>query len=237
MKLFGKLSDYYPEPEAKDRIMATATALASLVPYHCETFTGLVNAWLSPPLEKRKEQWCKMLADVVQELCDRLQGFDPKKLTCNEAFVSAVIETNRIEVSTHQADKRAILRNALVKIGSGTGADDDLQHVYLRIIEDLTPLHVRILYLIWTGPSQMAQQANSFSADKTYAPLMEQRYPELMRNRELLDHIIRNLTDFHLIQNQFLGRTFPNVPLAPKYVTNEGINFLRFVIAPEDLPK
>jgi hypothetical protein len=236
MKLFGKLSDYYPEPEAGDRIMATATALASLVPHHGDTLAGLVSAWLSPPLEKRKEQWCKMLADVVQELCDRFQGFDPKKLDSNEAFISAVIESHRIALSTHQAEKRAILRNALVKIGSGDGPDDDLQHVYLRIIEELTPLHVRILYLLWTGGSQMARQA-AFSAEQTYAPLMDQQYPELLRNRELLGHIIRNLTDFHLIQNVFPGRTFPNWPLGPQCMTNEGTNFLRFVIAPEGLPK
>lgn len=233
IKLFGKLSEYYPEPDAGDRVTATATALASLVPHHSETFIGLVNAWLSPPLEKRKEQWCKMLADVVQELCDKFQGFDPKKLTENEAFVSAVIETSRIAISTHQSEKRAILRNALVKIGSGTGPDGDLQQVYLRIVDALTPLHVQILYLIWTGPSQMAQ----FSMERTYAPLIQEQYPELMRNYELLGHIIRNLTDSHLIQNMFPGRTFPDVPLNPQQMTNEGINFLRFVIAPEDMPK
>lgn len=232
LKLFGKLPDLYPEPEAGDRVIASAAALAGFVPYG-ETVTGFVNAWFGTPLEKRKKQWCKMLADVVQELCDRFQGFDPKKLTENEAFVSAVIETSRIAVSTHQAEKRAILRNALVKIGSGEGPDDDLQQVYFRIIDALTPLHVRILYLIWTGTSQMAQ----FSMEKTYGPLIQQQYPDLMRHRELLGHIIRNLTDFHLVQNMFPGRDFPEVPVSPQNMTNEGISFRRFVIAPEDLPR
>lgn len=217
--------------------MASATALAGLVPYHFETVTGLVTAWFGPPLEKRKEQWCKMLADVVQEICDRFQGFDPKTLTENETFVSAVIETSRIAVSTHQAEKRAILRNALVKIGSGNGPDDDLRQVYFRIIDALTPLHVQILHLIWTAGSQMAQMSQ-LSPQTTYAPLMQQQFPDLMRNHELLGHIIRNLTDFHLIQNTFLGRTFPDVPLSPTLITNEGIYFLRFVIAPQgDPPK
>ena len=66
---------------------------------------------------------------------------------------------------------------------------------------------------------------------------MQQQFPDLMSNRELLGHIIRNLTDFHLIQNMFPGRTFPDVPLNSQHMTNEGINFLRFVIAPEDVPK
>ena len=213
--------------------MATATALAGLVPRPFDTVTALVLAWLSPPLEKRKEEWCKMLADVVQELRDKFQGVDPKKLTENEAFVSAVIETSRIAISTHQSEKRAILRNAFVKIGSGTGPDDDLQQVYFRIIDALTPLHVRVLHLIWTGTSQMDQ----FSMESTYAPLMQQQYPELMRNQELLGHIIRNLTDFHLIKELFPGRTFPDVPVNPQHITNEGINFLRFVVAPENIPK
>jgi hypothetical protein len=147
--------------------------------------------------------------------------------------VSAVIETNRIAIGTHQAEKRAILRNALVKIGSGTGPGDDLQQVYFRIIEALSPLHVQILYLIWTGTSQMGQ----FSMERTYAPLIQQQYPDLMRNRELLGHIIRNLTDFHLVRDVSPGRDFPDVPVNPQNMTNEGISFLRFVIAPEDLPK
>lgn len=236
IKLFGKLSEYYPEPEVGDRIIGTAAALASLVPQF-ETFTGFVSAWLSPPLEKRKEQWCKMLADVVQELCDRFQGFDPHKLTDNQVFVSAVIQTNRIAVGTHQAEKLAMLRNALVRIGSGTITNDDLLHIYFRIVEELTPLHVCVLNLIWTGASQMAQRSSPYTMETTYIPLMQEQYPELMRNRELLGYIIRNLTDFHLIENKFPGRVFPDVPLSPGHMTNEGINFLRFVLAPEHLPK
>jgi hypothetical protein len=233
LSIFGDLSDFYPEAEAGDRIVATANALAGLLPYHADAVVGLVTSWLGPPIEKRRERWCKMLADVVQELCDRFRGFDPKKLMENEAFVSAVIESGRIATGTHQREKRAILRNALVRIGNGDGPDDDLQQVYFRMIDALTPLHVQILYLIWTGASRMPQ----FSMERTYAPLLREQFPELLSNTELLGHIMRDLTDFHLIENRFPGRIFPDVPISPGYMTNDGISFLRFVIAPHALPK
>lgn len=238
IKLFGELSEYYPEPEAGDRVVSAASSLAGLVPGHFDTLTGLVNAWLGPPLEKRKERWCKMLADVVQELCDRFQGFDPNELNKNEKFVSAVVEASHIAVSTHQAAKLEMLRNALIKIGSGEGPNEDLQQVYFRIIDALTPSHIQVLFLIWTAVSQMAQRPqNPLAQGTTYSPLMGEQFPELLSNRELLDHIIRDLNDFHLVENRFPGRVFPDVPTAPNLITNDGINFLKFIMAPENLPK
>lgn len=78
---------------------------------------------------------------------------------------------------------------------------------------------------------------NPLSTQTTYFPLMEERHPELLRNRGLLDHIIRDVSGFHLIENGFPGRVFPDIPTALLLIANDGINFLQFILPAEDLPK
>lgn len=68
---------------------------------------------IGPSLERRKEEWFNYLADAVDELRERLDGFDPRDLDGNEQFVSAVLAATTIAMKSHRQEKLEMLRNAL----------------------------------------------------------------------------------------------------------------------------
>jgi len=100
---------------------------------------------LAPSLERRRDEWLRNLGEVVEELRLRIDDFNPRDLENNEQFVSAVLAASTIAVKTHQVEKREMLRNALVN-GLLPGAPDEHeQMLFLRFVDELTPLHVAVL--------------------------------------------------------------------------------------------
>jgi hypothetical protein len=70
-------------------------------------------AALDHKLTKRREQWFTELAEAVEDLRERFQGFDPEALADNDAFVDAVMTAVPIVDRTSQAEKLDMLRNAV----------------------------------------------------------------------------------------------------------------------------
>lgn len=100
---------------------------------------------LAPSLEKRRDEWLRKLGEAVEELRTRLDGFDPRALEGNEQFVSAVLAASTVAVKTHQEEKLEMLRNALVNAVLPGAPDEHEQMTFLRFVDVLTPLHVRVL--------------------------------------------------------------------------------------------
>lgn len=237
-KLFASLSERYPEPDEEDRLRARARAAIAAIPGIGGSITELMNMVLVPPVARRRDEWLRELAEVVEEIDRKVENFDPATLAENDAFVSAFIRTSRIAIGTHRQEKRRLLRNALVKIGSSSPdcPDEDMQHVYFGMIETLTPSHVQILYLFWTGVSQVARMhQGTIPIHMTYGELLEIQNPALARSQELLEQILHDLADLRLV-NASSGTPFQQISLSTQLMTNQGIRFLGFVLAPEDLP-
>ncbi len=155
LKLFATMSERYPEPDGGDAAYAAVRSLISLVPGAGGPVDALFSLVLSPSVCRRRDEWFRELADIVEELGRRLDGFHIEDLARNEAFVSAAIQATRIAVATQKRDKREILRNAVLNVGLGTGPDEDTQQIFFNIIDAFTASHVRILDVLWRGPALM----------------------------------------------------------------------------------
>lgn len=59
---------------------------------------------VTPSLACRRDEWFKVVASVVDWLLARIDGFEIEDLIDSEVFVSAVIRTARIAISTHQEE-------------------------------------------------------------------------------------------------------------------------------------
>lgn len=66
---------------------------------------------IAPSLEKRRDEWLRKLGEAVDELRERLEGFDPRQLEGNEQFVSAVLAASTVAVKSHDEEKLDLLRN------------------------------------------------------------------------------------------------------------------------------
>jgi len=65
-------------------------------------------------LGQRREKWFTELAEGVEKLRERADGFDLEKLAGSDLFVDAVVTTTRTIEHTRQAEKIDALRNAVL---------------------------------------------------------------------------------------------------------------------------
>ncbi|MGD0888690.1 MAG: hypothetical protein ABR889_05550 [Acidobacteriaceae bacterium] len=225
-KLFGSLSDRYPEPDEDDVAIDAGKTVVSLVPVLGPLTVATLGNIFTPPLEQRRKDWFKEVADGLDDLRAKVEGFSPEKLADHPAFVSAFVQASRIAEGTHQTEKRDLLRNALLNIAIGHAPSEDMQHIYLRWIGELTPTHIRLLNLLWSPFQLLAGKIDQLQMQRGIPLLdgVQLLYPELNKDRHLLEACLLDLSNAGLSNN----RTIDQVLGAPG-VTNVGIDFLNFV--------
>ena len=229
IKLFATHAERYPQPTEADIALGATRAALAAIPFVGGTITEVVSLVLTPAVQRRRDEWLKELADDLDRLKAKVEGFKVENLVENEAFVSATIQATRIAIGTHQQEKRTMLRNALVNIAAGRGPDEDMQHIYLGLIDEFTPSHVKILHFLWTVSSRVAATNNGMLPRfATYQEVLDQLEPEFSGKADLVQQVLTDLNRRGLSTLQGANLAFPQ-----QVMTNQGIAFLQFVLAPE----
>ena len=105
----------------------------------------IFSSAIQSPLEKRQY---KFLESVVQELNEHSEKIDDLKienLVENEAFITVAMRATQAALKNHQEEKLAALRSAVINTALGTGSDDNLQLMFLQMVDELTPMHLKVL--------------------------------------------------------------------------------------------
>jgi len=230
IKLFSTMSERYPEPDETDTASAVARSIIGAAPLG-GSLIELLSPILGPPVERRRGEWARDLADVVESIGKRVE-----ELGSDDVFVSSVIRTSRIAIASHRADKRKLLKNMLVKIGSGFAPDEDMLEVYFRIIEDLTPSHIAFLHFLWISGSRIAKlNEGAIPVGMKYQEVLDRFLPELSKKQEFVQQILQDLAQHRLISAGAPGTHFPQISFPQQMMTNQGVNLLNFVLSPKDL--
>lgn len=160
--------------------------------------TELLSALIRPPALKRLEAWCDQVNRALAELREQRQALDPDSLAGNDDFVSAVQHATQIALRTHQQAKLEALRNAVLNVAVGTAPSDDLQLMFLGLVDGFTPLHLRILKF-FRDPYAYYKRAHGpdlspfdFS-HASPAGVLERTFTELGSNRPFCRQIVRDL--------------------------------------------
>jgi hypothetical protein len=95
-------------------------------------------------LEDRKAAFYREVADGLNELF--AQGRDDRaKLESHDQFISNYTAAVLEAIRTHEREKRTALRNAVLNTALGNAPDDTRQQIFMRWIDELTPLHLKCL--------------------------------------------------------------------------------------------
>jgi hypothetical protein len=190
--------------------------------------TASVLAMFWDPYQERVEEWNQEVADVVEELQSKIGGIE--KLLHNEAFVSAVFQTTRIAATTHQPEKRYMLRHALMNVALDKPADEDLRQAFISLIEQLTVAHILVLGFLRTG---FAKGVNPWgTADyprpgtRDYNAAIQIHAPTLRGKDTLILYIITDLRNRGLANLSGPNALYPQ----GSAISNMGIDFLSFVL-------
>lgn len=189
----------------------------------------------SAPIEKRKEAWLEQLASVVEEVQERVADITPEKLAANEAFVTVAMQASQVAIRNHQKAKLEALRNAVLNSALPNPPQEDDQMIFLRLIDQLTPWHLRVLALLdnpvgWMERNGIQNPDWGIGGPST---VLEHCLPDLRGQRETYDQIVRDLqTEGLLGQGQYLHVTMTGSGMVASRTTERGKRFIKFITAP-----
>jgi hypothetical protein len=223
IKLFGTRTERYPEPTDADIAHGAAKATLAAIPILGGPATEVLSMVLAPPVTRRRDTWFKELADALEDLEGKVEGFRIRDLEREESFVSAVIQATRSAISTHQREKLDALRNAILNIALSKTPDEEKEIFFLNLIESFSITHLEILRL--------------FANPQAYPPT---RRTELRDRRQLTDPMVLDLNDRGLLVDPrpYVARTRESTESLTQVgwtLSPMGNDFLLFIALPAPL--
>ena len=215
IKLFATRAERYPEPTEADAALGAARAALAAIPIVGGTITEVLSMVLAPAVARRKDQWFKELADGLDELAVKVDGFRIENLQHDEAFVSAVIEASRSAISTHQVAKREALRNAVLNVALSKTSDEEKHVAFMHLIEIFSITHLELLCLFANRaafPSARCDElrgqwslTNPMVLDLNGRGLLNDPRPYIARTREPEGSLTLQAWTLSRLGNQFLS--------------------------------
>jgi hypothetical protein len=207
-----------PQPTFEDVEHAGRKGILAIIPGIGGVASELFGV-LSSPLALRRDDWW---SDLERRLCDlegRVDGFRFDDLGQNKQFVSAALQATQAAMRTHQAEKLAALQNAVLNIALAKAPSEDLQLIFLNLVDSFTPSHLEVL--------------RDFQASG------HPNRAEFQKQRDLTDQVVCDLRDRGLLRDTrpFAARDRDSPEALVIYdweVTNLGRQFLEFIKSPEE---
>jgi hypothetical protein len=131
------------------------------------SITEILSLVLAPAVSRRRDAWLKELADALDELERKVDGFRAENLAHHEAFVSATIQAIRAAIGTHQREKLDALRNAVLNVALSKTVDEEKQIFFLNLIETISVTHLEILWLFANPATFPAPRREELRARRT----------------------------------------------------------------------
>lgn len=205
-------------------------SVVSLIPIIGGSAAELFSLVVSPPLEKRRDAWLIDIYDLLVSLKEKIDGFNIEDLSENENFISMLLYATQIAMRTHQKEKLAALKNAVVNSIFVPDIDESLQLIFLNIVDMSTPWHLIILKFL-NDPQKFGEEHGTEYSNFISVPhshILESAYPELKGRSEFYDHIVRDLYNNGLIKSESIQTTIYAVKVVSD-ATKMGKDFLRFI--------
>lgn len=208
----------------------TKSALSS-IPLAGSAVSEIFNMIIAPPIEQRRDNWIKQIYNSLIELKNKVDSFDISKLKDNPVFISVFMQATQIAIKNHQSEKLAALQNAIVNSAKNIGIDETKQLIFLKLIDDLSVWHLKVLYYL-QNPNKRFQERGiskpNLIMGSASVPL-KTYYPELANEDAFLNLIIKDLYSAGLIGSQDLNGMMTESGLYANRTTKFGDEFLAYI--------
>ena len=226
-------------PDAGDVTLGLIRAAASSVPVLGPAAVELLGLVIVPPLEAKRNEWLNQLADDLDRLSERVDGFEIRALAGHDEFISAVALGVGAVSRTSQPDKRDLLRHAVLNAALGRVPAFDMLTVFMAYVEYLSPLHVQLL-AVFHDPAKALEDAGSQLASSLHiggspVQIVAEVLPDLGRNRDVCDFLWRDLYERRLVNLDSLHGMMSAQGVLARRTTDLGEQFLEFLSEPPEL--
>jgi len=212
----------------------TRTLISSLLPGVGGAAAELFSAILTPPIESRREEWMKNIADGLAELEKKVDGLSVESLSKNDEFVSSLLHASQVVTRNHQQGKREALRSAVLNVAAGNAPNEDLQLMFLGFVDTMTSWHLRILAFLQNPQKYL--EVNEISAPNISAGaishVLEAAFPDLQGERNFYDQVVKDLFSRGLINTDGIHVTMTSQGIYASRTTKMGNAFIDFITSP-----
>lgn len=182
-------------------------------------------------LNQRREKWLGELAEAVEDLRQGLGDASFETLAENRLFVDAVVTTTRVIDHSHEQEKIAALRNAVLNSVARDAPDADAQAMFLSLVDRYTPTHLRLLTLLndpvaWFDSHDLIPPTPAIAG--AMAEVVEAGLPELKGRQEFYGLVAADLNSSGMLAVELSGVL--GTAILMRSVTNQmGKQFVKFI--------
>jgi len=223
-----------PQKSAGDHVHKAIRIAASGIPVVGGCVTEIFTAIITPPLERRRDEWVQSIAVELINLKKVEEGFSIDKLSDNESFITTVTHATQAAIRNHQKEKIEALRNAVLNSAMPNPPNDDLQLIFINQIDILTPWHLRLLALL-DNPIEIGKQKGVTYPNwqqSSRKAIVEYIYPELKDKPEFTSMLAKDLFNRGLISTDTITVGMLHIGLFQSCTTTMGKQFIEFIKHP-----
>lgn len=133
--------EVYPEVDPTgDKVYRLVETVTSVVPAGQQ----MLHSLIAPPIQKRMELWIKQTEEKLKIL-EENKKIDLNELNSRPEFSALLLRTIQAAAVTSQDEQLTNLRNYILNISLKPDISEDEAFVFLEVIKDFTPSHVRVL--------------------------------------------------------------------------------------------
>jgi len=111
------------------------------IPFAGQAAVEIFNALLTPPIEKRRNEWMESVASAIQKLEEKDDKL-VERLQQDEIFQSVLLQASWAAVRNHQVEKLTSLR---IAVQNSAIASNDAHLLFVRFVDELTPTHLLVM--------------------------------------------------------------------------------------------
>lgn len=217
--------------ETKDDIAyGVAKAVLGSIPVVGATASELLQLLVTPPLEKRRNEWMIEVGEKLKQL-EQKEELDLIKLANNDVFIDVVLQTTHLALRTSEKEKIQYFKNVILNSAVEENPNITEVQIFLNFISTFTVWHIKILKL-FDNPENWFKKNGKSLPNYMAAGLsnvLEEAYPELKGKRELYDLIWDDLSRAGLHKTSGLHTTMTGSGLMVPRTTTFGKEFLEFI--------
>ncbi|MFG1690694.1 hypothetical protein ACGF5M_00825 [Gemmatimonadota bacterium] len=222
-----------PDASAGDRAHAVVRAGLSSIPVVGGSAAELFLALVTPPLERRRQEWMASVGEALQTLSED-EGIDLDALGDDPAFIDTVLQASNAALRTSQEAKREALLNAILNSATPSAPDAVIRHIFIGLVDEFTDWHLRVLALFDDPASWFEGQGqprpNIHMGGLNH--ILGEAYPSLASRRDLYDQIWKDLYSSGLVSTEGLHTMMSEQGLFQRRSTDLGREFLEFLRNP-----
>jgi hypothetical protein len=190
---------------------------------------------IGDPAQERRDDFMRETFERLSKLQDDFEQVKPENLRDNEQFQATFLQAIRVASTTASRDKKRMLQNAILNSALGT-IDENIRHIFLQIIDEITPMHAVLLSFLSNPkahPAAVAKAKTMMAGGMIH--VIEAALPDLTSNETIFDRVSGDLGRLGLADTgSFKAMMTGGDSMLQPRIKELGKSFLAFINAPDE---